>query len=76
MLGMHAAQRPRQRVLPLGYRDEVHVVGHEAATEDPGAGPPGLPPEEFQIETAVVGGIEHRLPIVPPLCNVVRHPGE
>jgi hypothetical protein len=65
----------RQRVLPLGYHHQMDVVGHEAATEDPSAVPPGLPPQEFQLETVVVGGIEHRLPMVPPLCNVVSHAG-
>ncbi len=48
-------------------RNEVDVVGQY---------PRIRAPEGLQVEPAVVGGEEYRLPVNPTLGNMVRHAGD
>jgi hypothetical protein len=51
------------------------MVRHEAVSEDSGAVVRGMPAQEFQIETAVIGGMENRLAVVSALGEVVGDAG-
>jgi hypothetical protein len=66
------AERARQRVGPLGHRNEMNMVGHQAVAQEAQAVAPAFTSQQGQIEAAIAVVEEGFLAVVSPLRNMVR----
>jgi hypothetical protein len=73
VLGVDPRQALGERVLALGHGHEVDVVRHQTVAQDAHSGAHGLPPEKVQVQTPVVGRVEHRLAVVAALGDMVGY---
>jgi len=69
---MDLLERRGERVGPLRDGDQVHVVRHEAVTEQGEAMQPASVPEELQVDEAGGVGFEDELARVAALGDVMR----
>jgi hypothetical protein len=63
-----------QRLLLVGNRHQMNVVGHQAVGEDLQAVLLGLLLQKLQVHPPVVIHKEHVLAVVPALCDMMRAP--
>jgi hypothetical protein len=72
IVGMSLPERSRQGVGAAGHDDQVDVVVHKAISPQAEAVPLRIRVQQFQVEEAVMVGVEDSAAIVPALRDVVR----
>src|SRR5208283_951294 len=72
---MRLANRPPQTVLRVRHRDQMRMIRHQAISPDFHATLLAPMTHQLQIGGVILLAKERRLPTVPALGNMMRHPG-
>src|SRR5208282_5048706 len=72
---MRLANRPPQTVLRVRHRDQLRMIRHQAISPDFHATLLAPMTHQLQIGGVILLAKERRLPTVPALGNMMRHPG-
>jgi hypothetical protein len=75
IIAVGPAQGARQSGVRLGNCEQVNVIPHQAVSGDPHRVAHAMMGEQFQVHRAVEIAIEHRLPAIPALSDVMPTSG-